>query len=175
MLTQRHIVFALLGAALTVLALGRPTLADERIAGAHPLFFLKVIEITVSSSGDEAFRACGLDRETLIQGAAGPIAGTDVKISGKGAGATYRIRLVLENDAQTCTGYVGTEVGLKMPIDPPFRGEAITPYSPFLDVILWRAQGLVHRPRADFAAAVIILLEGQAERFASAWMEAHDL
>ncbi len=173
--TQRHFVFALLGAALAGFALGPATLADERLAGQYPLYFLKVVDITVSSSGDEAFRECGLDRKALIQGAAGPIAGTAVKVSADGAEATYRIRLVLENDAQTCTGYVGSEVGLQMPLDPPFRGQAITVYSPFVDVILWRMEGLVRRPTADFADAVKDLLEAQAEKFVSAWKEAHDL
>lgn len=175
MLTRRRLVLALFGAALAGLALGPATLADERLAGQYPLYFLKVVDITVSSSGDEAFRACGLDRETLIQGAAGSMAATSLKISAEGAGATYRIRLILDREAQTCTGYVGTEVGLQMPVDPPFRGQAITQYSPFVDVILWRAQGLVRRPTAEFADAVKELLEDQAERFVGAWKEAHDL
>lgn len=175
MLTRRRLVLALFGAALASLAPGPATLADERLAGQYPLYFLKVVDITVSSSGDEAFRACGLDRETLIRGAAGPIAGTSVKVSADGAGATYRIRLVLDPDAQTCAGYVGSEVLLQMPIDPPFRGQALTQYSPFVDVILWRAEGMVRRPAPEFAEAVKDLLEAQAERFVTAWKEAHDL
>lgn len=64
---------------------------------------------------------------------------------------------------------------LQMPVDPPFRGQAQTPYAPFADVILWRTQGLVVRPTAEFASAVHELIGAQAGKFVKAWKDANAL